>query len=64
MRAMRALTDVTSDLQISNPQINVVIDRDKAHTLGISAQSIEDALDSAYGERQISTSTRPMTNTT
>jgi len=55
MRAMRELTDVTSDLQISNPQVNVVIDRDKAHSLGISAQSIEDALDSAYGERQIST---------
>ncbi len=55
LRASRELTDVTSDLQISNPQINVVIDRDKAHTLGISAQSIEDALDSAYGERQIST---------
>ena len=55
MRAMRELTDVTSDLQIANPQINVVIDRDKAHSLGISAQSIEDALDSAYGARQIST---------
>ena len=55
MRAMRELTDVTSDLQITNPQVNVVIDRDKAHTLGISAQAIEDALDSAYGERQIST---------
>ena len=55
MQSMRELTDVTSDLQISNPQVNVVIDRDKAHTLGISAESIEDALDSAYGERQIST---------
>jgi HAE1 family hydrophobic/amphiphilic exporter-1 len=55
MRSMRELTDVTSDLQISNPQVNVVIDRDKAHSLGISAESIEDALDSAYGERQIST---------
>ena len=55
MRALGELTDVTSDLQISNPQVNVVIDRDKAHSLGISAQSIEDALDSAYGERQIST---------
>ncbi|HTJ10251.1 MAG TPA: efflux RND transporter permease subunit, partial [Candidatus Binataceae bacterium] len=37
------------------PQVNVVIDRDKAHTLGLSAESIEDALDSAYGQRQIST---------
>jgi HAE1 family hydrophobic/amphiphilic exporter-1 len=55
LRASRELQDVTSDLQIANPQVNVVIDRDKAHALGISAQSIEDALDSAYGERQVST---------
>ncbi len=55
LKAMRELTDVTSDLQISNPQVNVTIDRDKAHSLGISAQAIEDALDSAYGERQVST---------
>jgi hydrophobic/amphiphilic exporter-1 (mainly G- bacteria), HAE1 family len=55
LRASRELRDVTSDLQIANPQVNVTIDRDKAHTLGISAQAIEDALDSAYGERQIST---------
>ncbi len=55
LKAMRELTDVTSDLQISNPQVNVTIDRDKAHSLGISAQAIEDALDSAYGDRQVST---------
>jgi HAE1 family hydrophobic/amphiphilic exporter-1 len=55
LRASHELTDVTSDLQIANPQVNVVLDRDKAHSLGISAQSIEDALDSAYGQRQVST---------
>jgi hydrophobic/amphiphilic exporter-1 (mainly G- bacteria), HAE1 family len=55
LRMSRELTDVTSDLQIANPQVNVVLDRDKAHSLGISAQSIEDALDSAYGQRQVST---------
>jgi HAE1 family hydrophobic/amphiphilic exporter-1 len=49
------LQDVTSDLQIKNPQVNVDIDRDKASSLGVSAQQVEDALYSAYGQRQIST---------
>src|SRR5581483_6799579 len=51
----RLLQDVTSDLQVKNPQINVQIDRDKASALGITAQQVEDALYSAYGQRQIST---------
>ena len=46
---------MTSDLQIANPQVNVEIDRDKARSLGVSAEQIEDALFSAYGARQIST---------
>jgi HAE1 family hydrophobic/amphiphilic exporter-1 len=49
------LQDVTSDLQIKNPQVNVDIDRDKASSLGVSAQQVEDALYSAYGQRQVST---------
>jgi HAE1 family hydrophobic/amphiphilic exporter-1 len=55
MRAMKDLRDVDSDLQVSNPQVNVTINRDKAHELGVSAQAIEDALYNAYGSRQIST---------
>ena len=49
------LQDVTSDLYITNPQVNVEIDRDKASALGVTAQQIEDALYTAYGQRQIST---------
>jgi hydrophobic/amphiphilic exporter-1 (mainly G- bacteria), HAE1 family len=49
------LQDVTSDLLIANPQINVEIDRDKASALGITAEQIENALYDAYGERQSST---------
>ena len=49
------LQDVTSDLQIANPQVNVAIDRDRASQLGISAQQIEEALYDAYGSRQVST---------
>ncbi|MFI5354135.1 MAG: efflux RND transporter permease subunit [Desulfobaccales bacterium] len=55
MRTIPGLIDVNSDLQIKNPQVNVGIDRDKAATLNISAQQIEDALYYAYGSRQIST---------
>jgi HAE1 family hydrophobic/amphiphilic exporter-1 len=47
--------DVTSDLQIAAPQINVEIDRDKASALGVTAQQIENALGDAYGEMQAST---------
>jgi HAE1 family hydrophobic/amphiphilic exporter-1 len=47
--------DVTSDLQIACPQINVEIDRDKAAALGVTAQQIENALYYAYGEEQAST---------
>jgi HAE1 family hydrophobic/amphiphilic exporter-1 len=47
--------DVTSDLQIANPQVNVEIDRDKASALGVTAQQIENGLYDAFGERQSST---------
>jgi len=49
------LQDVTSDLQVKNPQVNVDIDRDKASALGITANQIEDALNTAYSQRQVST---------
>ncbi|PWB61477.1 MAG: acriflavine resistance protein B [Deltaproteobacteria bacterium] len=62
MREIPGLQDVTSDLQIANPQVNVEIDRDVARVTGLSAQQIEDALFSAYGSRQISTIFTP-TNT-
>lgn len=55
MAALPILQDVTSDLQIRNPQVNVVINRDKASALGISAQQIEEALQTAYSTRQVST---------
>ena len=44
MRALPPLTDVSSDLQIRNPQVNVLIDRDSASAVGITANQIEDAL--------------------
>jgi len=55
MRGLAGIQDVTSDLQLSNPQINVTIDRDKAAAVGVTPLAIEDALYTAYGTRQIST---------
>jgi hydrophobic/amphiphilic exporter-1 (mainly G- bacteria), HAE1 family len=55
LRELDLLQDVTSDLQIKNPQVNVEIDRDKASALGISAAQVEGALQAAYSDLQIST---------
>jgi HAE1 family hydrophobic/amphiphilic exporter-1 len=55
MRALQQLQDVTSDLQIKNPEVTVQIDRDKASALGVSVEQIEDALYYAYGSRQVTT---------
>jgi len=55
MRSLPGLVDVTSDLQITQPQVTVDIDRNKASSLGVSAQAIENTLYDAYGARQVST---------
>jgi hydrophobic/amphiphilic exporter-1 (mainly G- bacteria), HAE1 family len=60
MRELPGLQDVTSDLQIKSPQVNVEIDRDKASALRVTASQIEDALYSSYGARQISTIYTPI----
>jgi HAE1 family hydrophobic/amphiphilic exporter-1 len=60
IRELPGLQDVTSDLQIKNPQVNIEIDRDKASALRVTANQIEDALYSAYGARQISTIYTPV----
>jgi len=54
LKAMPDLQDVNSDLQVKNLQLNVEIDRDKCARLGISVQSVQDALNSAYSARQVS----------
>ena len=49
------LQDVTTDLQLGNPQASIEIDRERAASLGVTAQQIEMALYDAYGSRQVST---------
>ncbi|MDQ1256211.1 MAG: hypothetical protein QG656_807, partial [Candidatus Hydrogenedentes bacterium] len=55
LRDLPGFQDVTTDLQISNPEVGIDIDRDKAMALGITPRQIEEALYTAYGSRQIST---------
>ncbi len=55
MRESRMLQDVNSSLEISNPEIQIDILRDRAAVLGVSPQQIEAALYNAYGGRRIST---------
>jgi HAE1 family hydrophobic/amphiphilic exporter-1 len=55
LRSLPVLVDVASDLQITRPQVTVEIEREKASALGVSVQSIELALNNAYGSRQVST---------
>ncbi|MBS0514514.1 MAG: efflux RND transporter permease subunit [Proteobacteria bacterium] len=51
----REFQDVTSDLLIATPQVDVAIDRDAASATGVSAAQIENALYLAFGPAQVST---------
>jgi HAE1 family hydrophobic/amphiphilic exporter-1 len=55
LKDLPSLADVTTDLQIKNPQVEVDIDRDRAAQLGVTAEQIEQTLYDAYGSRQVST---------
>ncbi|HVO96197.1 MAG TPA: efflux RND transporter permease subunit, partial [Terriglobales bacterium] len=64
LRGMPDFRDVGSDLQLKNPQLKIVVDRDKASTMGITAQGVsqrqvEEAFWSAYATRQVSTINTP-----
>ena len=55
MREHPSLVDVSSDLQLENPELNLTIDRDRALLQGVSPGRIEDTLYSAFGTRVVST---------
>src|SRR5258706_3630041 len=60
LSGVQGLEDLTSDLEISSPQVNVEIDRDKAAALGVTANQIESAFYDAYGPRWVSTIYAPV----
>ena len=55
LRKLPGLVDVSTDREQGGLEARVVIDRPAASRLGVSIQSIDDALNDAFGERQIST---------
>jgi HAE1 family hydrophobic/amphiphilic exporter-1 len=54
LREIPGVEDVSSDLRLNNPQIQVDIDRDRVSSLGLTVNQVETALYNAYGTRQIS----------
>ena len=53
MRTLPQLADATSDLLATGPQLKVAINRDQAARFGITPQMIDDTLNDAYGQRQV-----------
>jgi HAE1 family hydrophobic/amphiphilic exporter-1 len=47
------IVDVSSDLQLTNPQVNVALDRPRMAALGLTADQVEGALFGAFGSRQV-----------
>ena len=50
-RESNYVQDVNTDLQIKSPRVNLIVDRDRAATLGLDVTSIEGALYSGYGPK-------------
>jgi len=60
LASVPGIEDLTSDLEVQSPQVNVQIDRDKAAALGVTANQIESAFYDAYGPRWVSTIYAPV----
>ena len=60
MRTLPELRDQNSDQQDKGLQAKLVIDRDTASRLGITPQTLDNALYDAFGQRQVSTMYRPL----
>jgi HAE1 family hydrophobic/amphiphilic exporter-1 len=55
MKTIPGLIDVNTDLLMNNPTLVINVDRERAASLGLTEQQVDDALSSAYATRQIST---------
>jgi hydrophobic/amphiphilic exporter-1 (mainly G- bacteria), HAE1 family len=54
VREIPGIEDVSSDLQVKNPQVQIDLNREKIATLGLTVNQVETALYNAYGTRQVS----------
>ncbi len=55
MRKLPGFVDVNSNLNNQSPVLQLDVDRDKLATMGLSFGQVEDALQSAFSARQVST---------
>jgi multidrug efflux pump subunit AcrB len=55
LRKLPMLRDVTSDQQTGGLKMNVVVDRDTAHRLGVNLAEVDAALYDCFGQRQVAT---------
>jgi multidrug efflux pump len=55
METVEGITDVSSDRESGGLQLTLSIDRQKASSLGVKVQDIDNALNNAFSQRQIST---------
>jgi HAE1 family hydrophobic/amphiphilic exporter-1 len=53
MATLSEISDAASDLLAHAPQLSVVINRDQASRFGITPEAIDDTLNDAYGQRQV-----------
>ena len=60
LRTLPQLRDQNSDQQDKGLQAKLVIDRDTASRLGITPETLDNALYDAFGQRQVSTMYRPL----
>jgi HAE1 family hydrophobic/amphiphilic exporter-1 len=55
MRDIAEIQDVSNDLEVRSPKVNLVIDRDKAAAVGLSASQITNVLSTGFGPKWSST---------
>ncbi|HXD75180.1 MAG TPA: efflux RND transporter permease subunit [Vicinamibacterales bacterium] len=61
METIPEIQDVSNDLELRSPKVNMVIDRDKAAAVGLNASQIENTLSTGYGPKWSSTIYGPTT---
>lgn len=54
LQALPQLQGLSSDMYVNNPQISLEINRELAQSLGITAEDIEQAVELAFAEKQLS----------
>jgi hydrophobe/amphiphile efflux-1 (HAE1) family protein len=53
LRTLPQIRNVEGDLQVTAPRVKITLDRDSMERLGVTAQSVDDTLYDAFGQRQV-----------